>query len=245
MLTLREPYGSRPGARARRPWVFWPLASPFLMVLVAVLVVLVALLQFGVLTYAFERLGLDRTAVSLVLVATFLGSAVNLPVFQLRSRQVLVQSRVVRFLGVRYVVPGVWVPQRTVVAVNVGGALVPVAVSFYLFVHNGLGLAALLAIAMVTVVVYLSARTVAGVGVVVPGLLPPVVAAAAALVLAGGAAPPVAYVAGVLGTLIGADLFNMHRIGRMGAPVVSIGGAGTFDGILLSGVIAVLIASLL
>jgi uncharacterized membrane protein len=225
--------------------VFWPLASPFLIVLVAVLVALVALLQFGVLTFAFERLGLDRTAVSVVLLATFLGSAVNLPLFQLRSRQVLVQSRVVRFLGVRYVVPGVWVPQRTVVAVNVGGALVPVAVSFYLFVHNGLGLVALLAIAVVTAVVYLSARTVAGVGVVVPGLLPPVVAAAAALLLAGGAAPPVAYVAGVLGTLIGADLLNLHRIGRMGAPVVSIGGAGTFDGILLSGVIAVLIASLL
>jgi len=225
--------------------VFWPLASPFLIVLVAVLVALVALLQFGVLTFAFERLGLDRTAVSVVLLATFLGSAVNLPLFQLRSRQVLVQSRVVRFLGVRYVVPGVWVPQRTVVAVNVGGALVPVAVSFYLFVHNGLGLVALLAIAVVTAVVYLSARTVAGVGVVVPGLLPPVVAAAAALLLAGGAAPPVAYVAGVLGTLIGADLLNLHRMGRMGAPVVSIGGAGTFDGVLLSGVIAVLIASLL
>ena len=239
---LREP---RSGGRARRPWVFWPLASPFLIVLVAVLVALVALLQFGVLTFAFERLGLDRTAVSVVLLATFLGSAVNLPLFQLRSRQVLVQSRVVRFLGVRYVVPGVWVPQRTVVAVNVGGALVPVAVSFYLFVHNGLGLVALLAIAVVTAVVYLSARTVAGVGVVVPGLLPPVVAAAAALLLAGGAAPPVAYVAGVLGTLIGADLLNLHRMGRMGAPVVSIGGAGTFDGVLLSGVIAVLIASLL
>jgi len=70
----------------------------------------------------------------------------------------------------------------------------------------------------VTAVVYLSARTVAGVGVVVPGLLPPVVAAAAALLLAGGAAPPVAYVAGVLGTLIGADLLNLHRIGRMRRP---------------------------
>ena len=122
--------------------------------------------------------------------------------------------------------------------------MVPVAVSLYLFVHGGLGLAALLAIGVVTAVVHLLARPVAGVGVVVPGLLPPLVAATAALVLAGGAAPPVAYVAGVLGTLIGADLLNLHRVSRMGAPVVSIGGAGTFDGILLSGVIAVLIASL-
>src|SRR5215472_9351871 len=78
------------------------------------------------------------------------------------------------------------------------------------------GLVALLAIAVVTAVVYLSARTVAGVGVVVPGLLPPVVAAAAALLLAGGAAPPVAYVAGVLGTLIGAYLLNQHVWQRRG-----------------------------
>src|SRR5215472_10146280 len=103
------------------------------------------------------------------------------------------------------------------------------SVSLYLFVHGGLGLAALLAIGVVTAVVYLVARPVAGVGVVV---------------IAGAAAPPVAYVAGVLGTLIRADLLNLHRIRRMGAPVVSIGGPGTFDGILLGGVIAVLIASL-
>jgi len=220
------------------------MASPFLIALVAVLVALAVLLQFGVLTYTFGRLGLDPATVSLVLLATFLGSAVNLPLFRMRSGRMLVESRMVRFLGVRYVVPAVWVPQHTVVAVNVGGAVVPVAVSLYLFAHGGLGLAALLAIGVVTAVVHLLARPVAGVGVVVPGLLPPLVAATAALVLAGGAAPPVAYVAGVLGTLIGADLLNLHRVSRMGAPVVSIGGAGTFDGILLSGVIAVLIASL-
>jgi len=43
-------------------------------------------------------------------------------------------------------------------------------------------------------------------------------------------APPVAYVAGSMGTLIGADLLNLGQIARVGAPVVSIGGAGTFDG---------------
>ena len=220
------------------------MASPFLIALVAVLVALVVLLQFGVLTYTFERLGLDPAAVSLVLIATFLGSAVNLPLFRMRSGRMLVESRMVSFLGVRYMVPAVWVPQHTVVAVNVGGAVVPVAVCLYLLAHGGLGLAALLAIGVVTAVVHLLARPVAGVGVVVPGLLPPLVAATAALLLAGGAAPTVAYVAGVLGTLIGADLLNLHRVSRMGAPVVSIGGAGTFDGILLSGVIAVLIASL-
>jgi uncharacterized membrane protein len=52
----------------------------------------------------------------------------------------------------------------------------------------------------------------------------------------------VAYVGGVLGTLIGGDLSNLHVIHKLGAPVASIGGAGTFDGVFLSGIIAVLLA---
>jgi len=51
-------------------------------------------------------------------------------------------------------------------------------------------------------------------------------------------------VAGTLGTLIGADLLNLPRLRNLGAGVASIGGAGTFDGVLLSGIIAVLLVGL-
>lgn len=51
-----------------------------------------------------------------------------------------------------------------------------------------------------------------------------------------------AYVCGVLGTLIGADLTNLGAIKQVGAPISSIGGVGTFDGLSLSGIIAVLLA---
>jgi uncharacterized membrane protein len=57
-------------------------------------------------------------------------------------------------------------------------------------------------------------------------------------------APPLAYIAGGLGTLIGADLTNLDKVRGLGAPVASIGGAGTFDGIFLTGILAVLLASL-
>ena len=57
-------------------------------------------------------------------------------------------------------------------------------------------------------------------------------------------AAPLAYIGGSLGTLIGADLLNLGNIRGLGAPVASIGGAGTFDGIFLIGIVAVLIASL-
>ena len=65
----------------------------------------------------------------------------------------------------------------------------------------------------------------------------------AALLVARVNVAAVAYVSGTLGTLIGADLLNLSRIQGLGAPVVSIGGAGTFDGIFLTGIVAVLLAS--
>src|SRR6266702_2175711 len=70
---------------------------------------------------------------------------------------------------------------------------------------------------------------VKGVGIVLPGLVPPVVAAITALAISEPLAPALAYVAGVLGTLVGADLLNLPRIRKLGAPVASIGGAGTFE----------------
>jgi len=45
-----------------------------------------------------------------------------------------------------------------------------------------------------------------------------------------------------MGALVGADLWNLPRIAEIGAPVVSIGGAGTFDGVFLTGIIAGLLA---
>jgi uncharacterized membrane protein len=69
-------------------------------------------------------------------------------------------------------------------------------------------------------------------------------------------AAPVAYIAGTLGTLIGADLLNLRAILRGSllpateaeetpAKVIdSIGGAGVFDGIFLTGILAPFLATL-
>ena len=50
-----------------------------------------------------------------------------------------------------------------------------------------------------------------------------------------------AYISGVMGVLIGADLMRLRDVLKMGAPMASIGGAGTFDGIFITGLIAVLL----
>ena len=83
---------------------------------------------------------------------------------------------------------------------------------------------------------------VPGVGIAVPMLLPPLLAAGVALILAFRRAPAVAYVSGSMGALIGADLLNLGRVAEMGAPVLSIGGASTFDGVFLTGILAGLLA---
>jgi uncharacterized membrane protein len=84
---------------------------------------------------------------------------------------------------------------------------------------------------------------VPGIGIAIPSPVPPIIASTVALLLARTNVAAVAYVSGSLGTLIGADLLNLGRIQGLGAPVVSIGGAGTFDGVFLTGIIAVLLAS--
>ena len=88
-------------------------------------------------------------------------------------------------------------------------------------------------------------RSLPGLGIAVPTILPGLLAVGAAALLHPVALAGLAYVAGTLGTPLGAGLFNLGSIRRLGAPVASVGGAGTFDGVFLAGLIAVLLAALL
>ena len=227
----------------RRSGVLFPLSQPVLVVLGLALAIMTGLLQLGTLEYVYERVGIGHEWLLAILALSIAGSAVNLPVARLRS-SVLLGPQVIRVFGVPYLVPATRERRVTVVAVNLGGALVPAGLAAFLIAREHLGLHAVLAVAVVALVSFVLARPVRGVGVVLPGLVPPVVAALAALAISEQLAPALAYVGGVLGTLIGADLLNLPRIRRLDAPVASIGGAGTFDGIFLSGLLAVLIAAL-
>jgi uncharacterized membrane protein len=219
---------------------FFPLTPVFLLALFA-LATLVAFVQIGILRYAYEKMGVARRHVFAVLLLTLLGSYVNIPVAELPPEEV-VSNQVVSSFGIEYVIPRVQEWPRTIIAVNVGGALIPTLLSLYLLVKKRLYGPGLLAVAVVALVVHSMAYPVRGVGISVPVFIPPLVAAATAMLLARRAAPSIAYIAGSLGTLIGADLMNLGRIQGLGAPVASIGGAGTFDGVFLTGIIAVLIA---
>jgi uncharacterized membrane protein len=126
--------------------------------------------------------------------------------------------------------------------------VVPVLISLYVLAHQMSAIMpSAIGVAVVATVVHRWARPVRGLGIAIPMFIPPVVAAITAWILAASFGGPqridaIAYVSGVLDTLIGADLANLGNLADLGAPVASIGGAGTFDGVFLTGIVAVLLA---
>jgi len=213
----------------------------------AVMALIIAVLFVVLGEAAFERIGFTSAEFTLILGATLVGSLINVPVRTARSSEPVVEVREVRVFGLTYRIPAMGYREAsTVIAVNVGGALVPVVVSVVLLGgHPGLIPEALGGSVVTAVLVHLMARKVKGVGIVTPALLPPLAAAAVAYLVAPGSPAIVAYISGTLGALVGADLTNMRGITRLGAPMASIGGAGTFDGVFLTGLVAVILVPLL
>jgi uncharacterized membrane protein len=220
---------------------YFPLSGPFLLILFVVFIVVMVLVQLGILEYAYAKIGIQPRYVFMLLLLSLLGSYVNIPVAQIPAKQIA-SNQVVSYWGVQYVVPQVEEWPQTIIAVNVGGALIPTILSIYLLFKNRLFVQSLIGVAFVAAIVHQMAHAVPGVGIAMPPLIPPLLAAGVALVLSRQAAPALAYISGSMGTLIGADLLNLGIVQSLQAPVLSIGGAGTFDGVFLTGVLAVLLA---
>ena len=220
---------------------FFPLAYPFILLFLVVGGVVLALIEIHAIEYAYARIGIDHRYVFGLLLLSLLGSYVNIPVAELPAEKVL-SDQEISFYGMRYVIPVLRESPRTVIAINFGGAVIPTLLSVYLLAKNAIYLKSLAGVVIVAAIVNWLARPIAGVGIAIPTFVPPLVAAGVALTLSRVSAPSLAYVSGSLGTLIGADLLNLGRIQGLGAPVASIGGAGTFDGIFLTGILAVLLA---
>ena len=222
---------------------YFPLALPFFIGLFLFFVLIVLLIELRVVQFVYESVGINQRLLLVLLLMSFLGSYINIGIAQLPPERIYSHG-VVDFFGMQYVIPMVTEAPGTIIAVNVGGAIVPTLLSIYLIVKNRLYLSGLVAITIVAAVVHLMAYPVPGVGIAEPVFVPPLVAAIMALSISRERAVPLAYAAGSIGTLIGADLLNLDRIQGLGAPVASIGGAGKFDGIFLTGLVAVLLASL-
>ena len=202
----------------------------------------IAMIQIEFFEIAFAKLGLTPEGTLFILFGTLLGSGINLPVYTLITKNTghLVNS------------PGqkpVWElfqPAREgkiVIAINVGGCVIPVGLCLYFISQQLLDpMHLLLVLSAITVIAYKFSRPIPGLGVGMPLFVAPLVSATLALILDPAHAAQLAYISGVLGVLIGADILRLKDITSLGAPVASIGGAGTFDGIFLTGIIAALLA---
>jgi uncharacterized membrane protein len=227
----------------RSPYTRHPLAPVFALALAVLAAVVVALFVLDVVAYAYRRIGISEGALLTLVWLSLIGGLVNIPIARLRGQSGPAVDEVVVF-GVRYRVPRLRRPAPTILAVNVGGAVIPAGLSVYLLITDNVWWQAGVGVLFVTVVVHAVARQVPGLGIAVPALVPPVLAAITALLLAPTATAAVAYISGTLGTLIGGDLLHLRGLRDLGAGVASIGGAGTFDGVFLSGIMAVVLVAL-
>ncbi|MDP2899507.1 MAG: DUF1614 domain-containing protein [Candidatus Bathyarchaeota archaeon] len=233
--------------------VFRPVSVVYLLLLFVSLLVAIPVIILLIGDLLVSALGIPAQWVGAFLFLSLFGSFVNIPVATIESSVPLTRVREVTAFGVTWQVPSMgFGVSHTRVMINLGGAILPIIVSGYLLgmplihapgnpVDEYLAVAAVLAI--VTVVVNRSSGVVRGLGFATPALVPPLVTTLAT-VLVDYLTPlhspaQIAYIGGTLGTLIGADLLNLHRVSGVGAPVVSIGGAGTFDGVYLTGLVSV------
>ena len=221
---------------------YLPLTPGLFAVLVFMFGVLIILIQLRILRYAYMKLGVGPGMAMLLLFGSLIGSYFNIPITVLPGK--VVTGEIIDFYGMRYVVPLVNGYAGTVLAVNVGGAVIPTVMSIYLIMRYQLWGRAAIAIAVIALVIHSAATPVQGMGIAVPVFVPVVTTAILAFILSREYAAPLAYIGGSMGTLIGADLTNLDKITGLGAPVASIGGAGTFDGIFLTGILAVLLAGI-
>lgn len=213
---------------------------PISLTLFLLFLLLIPLLFILAPAVAFTKMGLHPLFGYVFFLVCLIGGGINIPVYRNTSfRSPPVDDFTLlfhRFLGIR--MPLV---QEQIVAVNLGGAILPSLLSIYLLGRVPLTLAGAATI-VTSAASYLLSRPIRGVGIVMPPFVPPIIAAITALAFARDYAPEIAYISGVMGTLIGADLLRVHQIKHLGSPFMSIGGAGIFDGIYLVGLISVLLA---
>jgi uncharacterized membrane protein len=201
-----------------------------------------------------DNIGIPQEYFWAVAFFSLIGSLINFPLFVVESEEPVSQVERVESFGVVYEIPRLDISRKqTMVMINLGGAIIPAIISLYLLIFSipacsdDLVLTyvkTLVVLIVVTFTTYRGAQIVEGVGITTPAWGPPTMTAFIVMLL-NHFSPvrcpiQIAYIGGTMGALFGADILNLKRIAGIG-PVVSIGGAGTFDGVYLTGITSVLI----
>jgi uncharacterized membrane protein len=162
---------------------YLPLAPGFFSILVALFIGMVLIFAvLGALRHAYLSLGVTPRTAMLLLVGSLVGSYFNIPIAALPPEQVQ-SDKVIEFFGMQYNVPVVENLSGTVIAINVGGAVIPTTMSLYLLASRGLWVPGAIGTAIVAMVLHWLANPVPGVGIAVPVFIPAVVTAVVSLLL--------------------------------------------------------------
>lgn len=238
----------------RLPMLDLPIAIITLL-LIIIVPIIIFYLFLRLTEAAFEQVGFDHRIASLAVFGSIIGSLIDIPLHN----------------GAISSYPGWYISFASVLgqgsptsfhpfylAINLGGAIIPMAISLYLiWVSRVSAVKAIAGVLIVALITYFVAEPVPNQGIVLPFWLSPLLAAICGLALAHGyrnGAPSIAYISGSMGTLIGADILNLltpgvlTELSPLGSTtskplVLSIGGAGVFDGIFLTGILSVLFAA--
>ena len=217
---------------------FLPISLLFFLLLILILPALFLFIPAHIIAYAFQKLGLSAEVGLSFFIFSLIGSTINIPIKEEPCYEVPRVSHLAQLLFSHISPPS----QKRVLAINVGGAILPMILAVYLFLTRAPLVPTLIATIGMIIITKFLARPVPNVGIAMPGLIPPLFAVILAWILSPHNPAPVAYVGGVLGTIIGADILNLQKIKRMSCGVMSIGGAGVFDGIYLVGIISLILA---
>ncbi len=193
-----------------------------------------------VVEVAVAKLGFSPGVALLLFIAVLVGSTINIPLYKVESIVPVAPDFMDMWLEQFWGIPLQKVRQKTIVALNVGGGLIPVLLAIYELTRSSVW-AIFWVTVIVTIVSYYSAQIVPGIGIQMNALISPLTAAISAILIAEPLASSVAFAGGILGTLIGADLLHLKEIERMSPGVLSIGGAGVFDGIAMCGLFSLLL----
>ena len=234
----------------RRVIYYPPIILPFLILLIIFTFIFFSLFATAV-NAVFVALGIPAWVAYLLLILSFVGSFVNIPIKEIYNETEYVKPPR-SFYGTLYPV-NILEPtiRKTTISINLGGAIIPLVISVYILIKNFHAWPAFLLSAVVVIAIcHTFARVVPGLGIAMPNFIPPISACLLSLfstLLFGcvAAAPFVAYLSGVMGTLVGADLLNLNKISKLNARMISIGGAGSFDGIFITGIFSVLLTLLI
>jgi uncharacterized membrane protein len=227
-----------------------PLSIIALLLLIALVILVIPLLFLGLVGAAFTRLGFSWIAALAVVLLMLMGSLVNIPLYRIKRDMVRVDTPEMPLFGTgnSFARQPVW---ETVVSLNLGGAVIPLAASAYLlyraYVVEGSGILQPVAagVIIVAIIAWLATRSIPGYGLRAPLFMPGLVAILCGLLLTGGTglfAAVTAFVAGTAGTLLGAGIAQLPRIHDQEIPEVSIGGSGMFGAIFLACLLSAVIA---